>query len=93
LLVEGRTFPTVALGPGNWRVDVEEQVDSVLHITSYTLVTKPEGKYWMPSVVEIRGGRVEKVYIFGPANVSAVIVSSGKEPHINVYASAVKEVA
>lgn len=83
----GKTFPRVPLGPGNWRVEVEHLVATVLQLTLYKRVIGTEGgEYVIPSVVEkdVHGHVVE-----GPVDLVVAIVTPGEESSINVFAVSV----
>jgi len=64
--------PTVVIGEGNWRIDVEGTVDSLL------LLHHPSGEMLI-------NGRL--VVIQGPAEIFVEVYKAGSEQFINVSAS------
>lgn len=82
-LNEGREFPRVPLGPGNWRIEVEGRVGTALRLTTYKRVPGNHGTYEAPAVydVDVHGKVLE-----GPIDACMSIITAGSEPSINAFA-------
>jgi len=76
-LNEGKEFPCVALGPGNWRVEVEHVVTTMLRLILCKRVTGTQ---------ESVDTNIHNHLIEGPCDASITIFEAGNEPFINVCA-------
>lgn len=81
-----KVFPRVPLGPGNWRIDVEHRVDTVLSLLRYTRVALPESVGQREKIETDSAGLDGKV-IAGPIEVAIEIKTAGDESFINVFAT------
>jgi hypothetical protein len=62
--------PVVSLPEGNWRVNTERVIDTILHVESDSPVVPPAGLMALP----------------GPCKVRCIVDKPGSEPYINVFA-------
>lgn len=86
-LTEGREYPRVPLGPGNWRLDVENLDASVLRLYFYKRVPGAHGGVFnVPSVKE---GNLNGHVLEGPGDAMVVIHQASSESSINVFATSV----
>jgi hypothetical protein len=83
----GKPFPRVPLGPGNWRIEVENRVQSRISLTIYKRVQAGDGngEFTVPNVAEIPL-EDNRLFLQGPCVISAEIIESGRESYVSVFA-------
>lgn len=82
----GKPFPLVPLGPGNWRIEVENRKETRIQLTVRKRVAAGHGgEFTIPSVAEIPLGE-DRLFIQGPCVVSAEIIESGRESYVSLFA-------
>lgn len=89
VLTKGRAFPRVPLGPGGWRIDVENRQTSKIRLTIEAHVNGTQGgTATVPRIVEINDDS-SPLLVQGPVAIYAEIYEAGREEFINVRASKV----
>lgn len=82
---KGKAFPRVPLESGQWRIEGENVDSSQIQLTIYTPTQANGGEYMMPKVAALPRAP-EFFIVVGPAEVSAEIVTPGRESHVSVFA-------
>lgn len=82
----GKPFPRVPLGGGNWRIEIENRIETRIRLTVWKRTPAEHGgEFTVPSIAEIPF-EDNRLFLQGPCVVSAEIFESGKESYISVFA-------